>query len=143
MHLLELGILAGVLLVLAGIAHLVRVFKQFNHPSRGPGPTLIPYFGRIHDLPIQYMWLKFMEWAEEYGKGGFYRTEMLGTKFFIITDEKIAEQLLVKKAKYNSDRPAVQSLFDAKSTNGSMEYLPLMGKNGEYYLRSFCDHGQN
>ena len=73
------------------------------------------------------MWLKFAEWATIYGP--IYRTEMLGTKFIIVSDEKIAEDLLVKRAKYNSDRPAVPSLFDSKSTNGSMEYLPLMGHN--------------
>lgn len=95
--------------------------------ERFPGPTLIPWIGRIHDLPIQYMWLKFKEWADEYGP--IYKTEMLGAKFLIVSDEKIAEELLVKRAKINSDRPQVRSLFDSKSTDGSMEYLPLMGKN--------------
>jgi hypothetical protein len=92
-----------------------------------PGPTLLPLIGRVHDLPIQYMWLKFKEWADVYGP--IYRTEMLGAKFIIVSDEEIAEELLVKRAKINSDRPMVRSLFDSKSTHGSMEYLPLMGKN--------------
>lgn len=73
------------------------------------------------------MWIKFKEWADIYGP--IYYTEMLGTKFIIVSDEKIAEELLVKRAKIYSDRPAVPSLFDSKSTHGSMEYLPLMGKN--------------
>jgi hypothetical protein len=55
---------------------------------------------------------------------------MLGDNFIIITDEKIAEDLLIKRAKIYSDRPQIRSLFDAKGTDGSMEYLPLMGKNG-------------
>lgn len=80
------------------------------------------------------MWIKFKEWADEYAVDGFYRTEMLGAKFLIISDEKVAEDLLVKKAKFNSDRPAITYLFDPKSTFGSMEYLPLMGKN-EYWAR--------
>jgi hypothetical protein len=54
---------------------------------------------------------------------------MLGTKFVVISDEKMAEELLVKRAKTYSDRPAVRSLIDSKSTDGGMEYLPLMGKN--------------
>jgi hypothetical protein len=73
------------------------------------------------------MWLKFFEWASIYGP--IYQTSMLGAKFLIISDEKIAEELLVKRAKTNSDRPVIRSLFDSKSTEGSMEYLPLMGKN--------------
>ena len=58
-----------------------------------------------------------------------YLVCLLGANFIIITDEKIAEDMLVKKAKLYSDRPEIKSLFDAKSTYGSMEYLPLMGKN--------------
>lgn len=94
-----------------------------------PGPKLVPFIGRIHDLPIQYMWLKFKEWADQYGP--VYRTKMLDTLFIVVSDESIAEELLVRRAKINSDRPGVKSLFDSKSTSGSMEYLPLMGRNSE------------
>ena len=73
------------------------------------------------------MWLKFKEWADTYGP--IYRTKMLGANFVIISDEAIAEEMLVKKGKIYSDRPEIRSLFDPKSTHGSMEYLPLMGKN--------------
>lgn len=100
--------------------------------SELPGPALVPFIGRIHDLPIEYMWLKFYEWSQTFGP--IYKTEMLGAKFIIISDEKIAEELLVKKGKINSDRPVIRSLFDSKSTHGSMEYLPLMGKNRVYHL---------
>jgi hypothetical protein len=53
---------------------------------------------------------------------------MLGANFIIISDEKIAADLMVKRAKIYSDRPEMKSLFDSKSTTGTMEYLPLMGK---------------
>lgn len=92
-----------------------------------PGPALVPWIGRIHDLPIDFMWLKFKEWADTYGP--IYRTKMLGANFVVISDEAMAEEMLVKKAKVYSDRPEIKSLFDAKSTYGSMLYLPLMGKN--------------
>lgn len=98
-------------------------------PKDFPGPYLLPYIGRIHDLPIQYMWVKFKEWADMYGP--IYKTKMLGATFIIVSDEKIAEELLVKRAKTYSDRPVIRSLFDSKSTHGSMEYLPLMGKNSK------------
>lgn len=117
--------------VLAVAAYaLFEAFSKYNakyNPRGLPGPTLVPWLGRVHDLPIDFMWLKFDEWGKKYGP--IYRTKMLGANFVIITDEKIAEDMLVKKAKVYSDRPEIKSLFDAKSTYGSMEYLPLMGKN--------------
>ncbi|KAK4506825.1 hypothetical protein PRZ48_000558 [Zasmidium cellare] len=73
------------------------------------------------------MWLKFKEWADIYGP--FYRTQMLGANFIIVADEKVAEDLLIRRAKIYSDRPEMKSLFDSKSSTGTMEYLPLMGKN--------------
>lgn len=107
-----------------------RKHADKNEPAQFPGPALVPWIGRVHDLPIQYMWLKFKEWADTYGP--IYRTQMLGANFLVISDEQIAEELLVKRAKIYSDRPVIRSLFDSKSTHGSMEYLPLMGKNGDY-----------
>ncbi|KAK3361468.1 cytochrome P450 [Lasiosphaeria ovina] len=133
MQLVTIGLLALVL-VAAAVLYFIKAFRDINGPQHPPGPTQIPYIGRIHDLPIQHMWLKFKEWADKYGSGGFFRTEMLGANFIIITDEKVAEDLLVKRAKYNSDRPVIRSLFDSKSSEGSMEYLPLMGRN-QYWSR--------
>jgi hypothetical protein len=121
-----LGVAVVGLVVYAAIDAISKYNAKYNVGNM-PGPALIPWVGRIHDLPIEFMWLKFKEWADIYGP--IYRTKMLGDNFIIITDEKIAEEMLVKKAKIYSDRPEIKSLFDAKSTFGSMEYLPLMGKN--------------
>ncbi|KAF7186900.1 Cytochrome P450 monooxygenase [Pseudocercospora fuligena] len=130
--------IVAALVALVGFAFLSLLnAARSSHPwktkaSEPPGPALVPWIGRIHDLPIQLMWLKFKEWADQYGP--IYRTKMLGANFIIISDEKIAEDLLVKRAKVFSDRPEMKSLFDSKSTTGTMEYLPLMGKN-EYWAR--------
>ena len=79
------------------------------------------------------MWIKLKEWGDTYAVNGLYRTEMLGAKFIVITDEEVADDLLVKRSRTNSDRPAIMSLFDSKSTYGSTEYLPLMGRNSMLY----------
>ncbi|KAI1747881.1 cytochrome P450 [Xylaria castorea] len=134
MHHLTLIALMAVLVGL-GVLRLYRLFRQMNNPRKVPGPTLIPYLGRIHDLPITFTWLKFYEWANQYsGVNGFYIIEIFGTSILVVTDEAVAEELMVKRAKYNSDRPEIRSIFDSKSTDGSMEYLPLMGKN-QYWAR--------
>ncbi|KAI1881571.1 hypothetical protein JX265_000397 [Neoarthrinium moseri] len=125
----------GVALVGFVVLKTIQSYKAKNDPRLPPGPRQFPFIGRIHDLPIQFMWLKFKEWADVFsGDNGFYMTDMLGAKFLIVSDETVIEDLLVKKAKFNSDRPVIRSLFDSKSTHGSMEYLPLMGKN-KYWAR--------
>lgn len=136
-------VVAAVALVGFGLLSLFNTLKSRqawykNKATEPPGPALVPWVGRIHDLPIEYMWLKFKEWADTYGP--LYRTQMLGDYFIIVTDEKVAEDLLVKRGKIYSDRPQIRSLFDAKSTHGSMEYLPLMGKNRKIkpYSRIEC-----
>jgi hypothetical protein len=88
--------------------------RNAKYNPRGlPGPALVPWIGRIHDLTIDYMWLKFKEWADTYGP--IYRTKMFGANFVIISDETIAEDILIKRAKVYSDRPEIRSLFDPKS----------------------------
>src|ERR1700722_4993481 len=123
--------LAGlILLAVLGIQVLLYIFRwlslRWKYKSI-PGPFQVPLIGRIHDLPREYMWVKLKEWADEYGP--IYFTSMLGTKLLVLSDEKVVEDLLVKRGKIYSDRPAMQSLVDSKSTDGTMEYLPLMGKN--------------
>ncbi|CAO2652980.1 Nn.00g023910.m01.CDS01 [Neocucurbitaria sp. VM-36] len=118
--------------VLYAFLEAVSKYNAKYNPRGLPGPTLVPWLGRVHDLPIEFMWLKFKEWGDIYGP--IYRTKMLGANFVIISDETLAEEMLVKKGKVYSDRPEIKSLFDAKSTYGSMEYLPLMGKN-QYWAR--------
>lgn len=49
------------------IYEALRVSKNNENNGRMPGPRLVPFIGRIHDLPIQYMWLKFKEWSDIYG----------------------------------------------------------------------------
>ncbi|KAI0512737.1 cytochrome P450 [Xylaria bambusicola] len=134
MHRLTL-IALGTAIVSIGVFRFYTLFRQMNNPKKVPGPTLLPYIGRIHDLPIKFMWIKLHEWARQYsGPNGFYMIDILGTAILVVTDESVAEELMVRRAKYNSDRPEIRSIVDSKSTHGSMEYLPLMGKN-QYWAR--------
>jgi hypothetical protein len=52
---------------LAALVKRSRPSKTTGNLQTLPGPTQLPYIGRIHDLPIEYMWLKFKEWADVYG----------------------------------------------------------------------------
>ncbi len=90
------------------------------------GQTQIPHTGEGYTTCPSTWWLKLKEWGDKYGgTQGFYRTEMLGCKVLVTTDEKVAEDLLVRRAKYNSDRPLIRSLFDQKNL---AQIPPLMGR---------------
>lgn len=70
--------------------------------------------------------LSFTNGEDKYGS--IYRTRMLGESYIIITHEGVAEDLLVTRANIYSDRRQIRSLFDSKSSSGSMQHLPLMGR---------------
>ncbi|KAF4812359.1 Cytochrome P450 monooxygenase COX1 [Colletotrichum siamense] len=81
-------------------------------PARFPGPKQYPIVGRVHDLPRFAMWLKLKEWADEFGP--IYQTSMLGQKFVIISDEEMAQELLVKNGNNFAGRPQIRALIDHK-----------------------------
>ncbi|KAI0976323.1 cytochrome P450 [Xylaria arbuscula] len=125
----------GCAVIVISLFRLYTLFIEINSPRKVPGPTLIPFIGRVHDLPIKFMWLKFYEWAQKYsGVNGFYNIEIFGVSILVVSDESVAEELMIRRARYNSDRPMIRSIVDSKSSDGSMEYLPLMGKN-QYWSR--------
>ncbi|KAI0125637.1 cytochrome P450 [Xylariales sp. AK1849] len=89
-----------------------------------PGPRQFPVVGRVHDLDRFRMWKKFKEWADIHGP--IYRTSMLGQQFIIVSDEKIAQDLLVKRGHIYSGRPQIRALVGHKTGLG---YVALMDRN--------------
>jgi len=100
--------------------------KKAPPKPKFPEPKQYPIVGRIHDLPRFSMWLKFKEWADELGP--IYQTNMVDQTFIIISDEKIAEELLVKRGHIYSGRPQIRSLFRHKEGPG---YVALMDRHGK------------
>ncbi|KAK1712191.1 cytochrome P450 [Colletotrichum acutatum] len=86
--------------------------KTSKPPARFPGPKQYPVVGRVHDLPRFAMWLKLKEWADEFGP--IYQTSMLGQKFVIISDEGMAQDLLIKDGNKFAGRPQIRALIDHK-----------------------------
>jgi cytochrome P450 len=95
----------------------VQQFLSWRKSDKGsekkfPGPKQFPVVGRVHDLPRFSLWLKFKEWADEHGP--IYQTRMLNQPFIIVSDEKIAEDLLVKRGHIYSGRPQIRTLIRHK-----------------------------
>ena len=95
--------------------------KQF------PGPAQFPLIGRVHDLPMTSTWLKFKEWADQYGP--IYETSMMGQKFIVISDEDMATDLMVKKGNSFSGRAQIRALIDHKK---GPTYVALQDRNGTH-----------
>ncbi|KAI0854301.1 cytochrome P450 [Daldinia vernicosa] len=107
------------------LRQILSWIKRDNGSSKTiPGPQQFPIVGRVHDLDRFCMWKKFKEWADIYGP--IYRTSMLGQQFIIISDQKIAEELLVKRGHIYSGRPQIRALFDHKTGPG---YVALMDRH--------------
>ena len=95
-------------------------------PAQFPGPKQYPIVGRVHDLDRFGMWLIFKKWADIHGP--IYQTKMLGQKFIIISDEEIAQELLIKNGNNFAGRPQIRALIDHKL---GPVYSALMDRNGE------------
>lgn len=112
-------------LFISAIQQILRWNKSRSSKPSFPGPQQFPIVGRVHDLPRFSMWKKFKEWADIHGP--IYQTSMGGQTFVIVSDEKIAEELLIKRGHIYSGRPQIRALFNHKQGIG---YLALMDRTG-------------
>ena len=97
-----------------------------SKPRKFPGPKQYPVIGRVHDIPRFGLWLKFKEWADEFGP--IYETSALGQKFVIISQEKLAQELLVKNGNNFAGRAQIRALINHKA---GPAYAALMDRHGE------------
>jgi hypothetical protein len=134
----------GLTLILLYLAIPSLIYSAFQHflswrkqnggsKAKFPGPKQYPIVGRVHDLPRFSMWLKFKEWADIHGP--IYQTHALNQTFIIISDEKIAEELLVKRGHIYSGRPQIRSLFRHKE---GPAYVALMDRHGKSWMWMRC-----
>ncbi|KAK5032812.1 hypothetical protein LTS07_004222 [Exophiala sideris] len=80
----------------------VTTFIVDTHERLLPG---WPVIGNALEIPKTHAWLKFTEWADEYGP--IYQIQAFGTTLVIISKESIANDLLGLRGAIYSDRPAL------------------------------------
>lgn len=92
-----------------------------------------PLIGNLLDIPQQHSWLKFREWADEYGP--IYRIRLGRQEHVIISTEKIANELLRERGSYYSSRE--QTVMAAELLSGNLRPL-LLPYNGRIPPSSTC-----
>ncbi|GAB1213345.1 hypothetical protein ATERTT37_002494 [Aspergillus terreus] len=61
-----------------------------------------PFVGNLLDIPKVHSWLRFKEWADEYGP--IFQLNIAGRKHVVISQEKIANDLLRERGSLYSSR---------------------------------------
>lgn len=78
--------------------------RQLAHGSRPlPGPQGLPFIGSALSINIREPWSTYTEWSKCYG--GIFNSTLLGQNVVIISDEKIAYELLERRSAIYSSRP--------------------------------------
>lgn len=66
-----------------------------------PGPEPIFFVGNVSQIPPIHSWLKFKEWSDKYGP--IFRFSVFGVHHYVVSTEKIANELLRDRgANYSS-----------------------------------------
>ncbi|KAK7748126.1 hypothetical protein SLS53_001380 [Cytospora paraplurivora] len=114
-------------LLLSAVQQVLQWRKnKLSHP-KFPGPRPLPILRNGPELPRFSMWKKLKEWADIYGP--IYQMGVPGADFVIISDEQIAEELLVKRGHIYSGRPQIRALIGHKT---GIEYLALMDRHDNW-----------
>ncbi|KAF8168214.1 cytochrome P450 [Crassisporium funariophilum] len=92
------------LLTIFGSLLLFRYWtKKANKYPLPPGPGGYPIIGNIHDVPHEYAWLTYSDWAKKYGHITYLN--ILGNPTIILNSAKAAIELLETRSSNYSDRP--------------------------------------
>ncbi|KAJ5233208.1 uncharacterized protein N7469_004974 [Penicillium citrinum] len=67
-----------------------------------PGPPGKPFVGNLLDIPKVHSWLRFKEWADEYGP--IFQLNIASRKHVVVSQEKIANDLLRERGSIYSSR---------------------------------------
>lgn len=73
-----------------------------SKPALPPGPPGLPWIGNLLSIAPKHSWLQFHDWAKEYGP--IFRLNIAGRENFIVSSEKVANDLLRDRGNIYSSR---------------------------------------
>ncbi|KHN94309.1 Cytochrome P450 [Metarhizium album ARSEF 1941] len=102
--LLVLGFLTALL-----AAYLVSSVGR-RDPKLPPGPPTLPIIGNLHQIPTTLAYLKFSQWAKQYGE--IFSLKMGPETCIVLTSPRLVKQLIDKKSNIYSHRPVSYIGYD-------------------------------
>ncbi|PPQ93153.1 hypothetical protein CVT25_010777 [Psilocybe cyanescens] len=96
--------------VLLAVAWLTFKLLRFGRRDKNlpPGPPTIPILGNVHLLPRKFPFLRFTEWAKEYG--GIISLKVVNGTIVVLSDMRSITELLDDRSAELSSRPAFSGL---------------------------------
>lgn len=100
------------------------------------GPPGTPIVGNLLDIPPKHSWLQFYEWSKKYG--ALYRLRLAGREHYIVSTEKVANDLLRERGSIYSSREQLPAAV--KLLSGDLR--PLFWPHGEVCIKRllFCSY---
>ncbi|KAL7274740.1 hypothetical protein RUND412_002348 [Rhizina undulata] len=97
-----------------------KTTREKNIP---PGPPTLPFIGNLHQLPKRWAFLKFTEWANQYG--GIFSLKFGPQTVMVVTDPKIIHELFEKRGAEYSSRPETYVVSELILPNKEVHVLWL------------------
>ncbi|KAK5164027.1 uncharacterized protein LTR77_010118 [Saxophila tyrrhenica] len=108
-----------------------------------PGPSRKPLIGNLLDIPPTHSWLQFKKWSDQY-KTKILRLTMAGQEHYIISSERVANDLLRERGAIYSSRPVAPASAELLSNNLRPVLLPYNDRsdtwrNGRKFMHSVAN----
>ncbi|ORY08946.1 cytochrome P450 [Clohesyomyces aquaticus] len=118
--------LALPILITTLLAIIVTRFWRRSRLPKGtrlpPGPPGVPFLGNLPQIPAVHAWIKFKQWSDQYGP--IFRLNLAGGNHYVVSTEKIANDLLRGRGMIYSSREQLPSAAVLLSDNKRMLFLP-------------------
>ena len=79
--------------------------RSLNRQRLPPGPKGLPLLGNLWDVPAEYPWLTYAQWATTYGDILYLDTP--GNPTVVLNSTQAAADLFEKRSRNYSDRPGM------------------------------------
>ncbi len=90
--------------LVCGVLLLYRRLS-FNRRRLPPGPKGLPLIGNLWDVPAEYPWLTYAQWAATYGDILYLDTP--GNPTVVLNSAQAAADLFENRSRNYSDRPGM------------------------------------